>query len=228
MSYQMIHMEIAFHLLHRFPGIFSHAEFIVGSIAPDSVHMNPNYDVSLKVASHLFEGCGEWSDTQDYERWNRNITEFWHKYWSHARTKEEKSFIAGICVHCFTDYSNDLYIWRKLQKENIPPMTLEEFRQAYYPEAKGIDQWLYQNSEHRSEIKELLAVGHTFEIGDLLNAEQIELQRQHLLHVQYDTEIIDISKYRFLSGQKIIEFIEHTVNAIEEVLTKSIAEKYQK
>ena len=73
MAFQMIHMEIAYRLLERIPQIPNAAEFILGSVAPDSVHMNPDYNVSMKVKSHMFEGCGKWGDTQDYQLWKRNI-----------------------------------------------------------------------------------------------------------------------------------------------------------
>ena len=67
MAFQMIHMEIAYRLLERIPQIPNAAEFILGSVAPDSVHMNPDYNVSMKIKSHMFEGCGKWGDTQDYQ-----------------------------------------------------------------------------------------------------------------------------------------------------------------
>ena len=41
-----------------------------------------------------------------------------------------RDFGIGICVHCLTDYWNDKKIWRKLQGENIPPMNIEEFKNA--------------------------------------------------------------------------------------------------
>ena len=53
MAFQMIHMEIAYRLLERIPQIPNAAEFILGSVAPDSVHMNPDYNVSMKVKSHI-------------------------------------------------------------------------------------------------------------------------------------------------------------------------------
>ena len=68
MAYQMIHMEIAYRLLNRLPQIENAAEFILGSVAPDSVHMDPDFTIDRKVKSHMFEGCGKWSDTQDYRR----------------------------------------------------------------------------------------------------------------------------------------------------------------
>ena len=33
----------------------------------------------------------------------------------------------GLCVHCLTDYWNDIKIWKRLQSEHIPPMKFEEF-----------------------------------------------------------------------------------------------------
>lgn len=76
MAFQMIHMEIAYRLLKRILPISNPAEFILGSVAPDSVHMNSDYDVNMKVKSHMFEGCGRWSDTQDYQLWKRNLQSF--------------------------------------------------------------------------------------------------------------------------------------------------------
>ena len=108
MAFQMIHMEIAYRLLNRIPQISNAAEFILGSVAPDSVHMNPDYNIDMKVKSHLFEDCGKWSDTQDYQRWKRNI----HHFCEMIAGKEDayRDFCIGICVHCLTDYWNDLKI----------------------------------------------------------------------------------------------------------------------
>ena len=66
MAYQMIHMEVAYRLLDRLPWIKEKADFILGSVAPDSVHMSPAYQVSMKEKSHLFNGSGEWGNTEDY------------------------------------------------------------------------------------------------------------------------------------------------------------------
>ena len=33
-----------------------------------------NKDIGLN--SHMFEGCGKWSDTQDYQLWKRNLQSF--------------------------------------------------------------------------------------------------------------------------------------------------------
>ena len=33
-----------------------------------------NKDIGLN--SHIFEGCGKWSDTQDYQLWKRSLQSF--------------------------------------------------------------------------------------------------------------------------------------------------------
>lgn len=208
-------MEIAYRLLNQWDWITSHADFLLGSVAPDSVHMRPEYRVEDKIHSHLFEGCGIWGDTDDYERWIRNIQLFKKQYIEEETDNNKKSFMMGIYVHCMTDYCNDIMLWRKIQKKYIPPLKLEQFREIYYPEARGIDQWLYQHSENTVKICNLLAEGRAYKVGDLLNIEDIELQRKHLLYKQYETEAVDISQYRFLADKIIEEIINKTVEKID-------------
>lgn len=216
MAFQMIHMEIAYRLLKRIPQISNAAEFILGSVAPDSVHMNQVYHIDMKVKSHLFEGCGEWSDTQDYPLWKRNICFFFGSIV--GREHIYRDFAIGICVHCLTDYWNDIKIWRKFRDENIPPMNIDEFKKAYYPEAQGIDFWLYQNSMNTKSIRKLLSEALAMDVEGIIHKEDVERQRDHLLNAQYNVDMTDISKYRYLSAKDIGDFIEFTVNDIAETI----------
>lgn len=219
MSYQMIHMEVAYRLLEQIPPIENAAEFVLGSVAPDSVHMNPAFDITMKVKSHMFEGCGKWSDTQDYQRWRSNIKGVFCTVLAEKERTDYRDFGIGLCVHCLTDYWNDIKIWRKLQKECIPPMKFEAFREAYYQEARGIDRWLYQNSKNTEAIREMLSKAKSFDVEGLVRKEYIEQQRDHLLNVQYDVETVDISKYCFLSADVIEEFIDYVVNDIAKTIS---------
>lgn len=218
MSFQMIHMEIAYRLLAYIPEIENSADFILGSVAPDSVHMDPCYHVSMKVLSHMFEGCGPWSDTQDYQQWNENIKHIFREYFIGGKTAAYRDFVLGLCIHCLTDYWNDIKIWRKLQQKYIPPMSLSEFKDAYYPEARGMDLWLYQNSKNTKAIREMLSEATAFDIPGLVHKKNAETQRSHLLNVQYSAGMIDVSNYHFLSTDTMISFISFTVNAINKTI----------
>ena len=129
MAYQMIHMEAAYRLLEKLPWISQKADFILGSVAPDSVHMDPAYQIAMKETSHLFTGSGEWGNTGDFENWDRNI----RACWLTQRQKESggRDFAAGVCVHCWTDliYARD--IWMKLRHHYTPIMGFDTFQKAY-------------------------------------------------------------------------------------------------
>lgn len=220
MSLQMIHMEIAYRLLEYLPQIKHPAEFILGSVAPDAVHMNPAYDVSSKVKSHLFKDCGMWGDTLDYEQWRSNIDDYFEGIVTVQEEPARRDFMLGICVHCLTDRWNDIRIWRKAQSEFLPTMTFEVFKEAFYREQRSIDNWLYQNSENTAQIRRLLSDAESFAIEDLVDREELEELRKHLLYVQYDVKKVDITNNCFFTTERIEAFIAFTVNAIRETLTE--------
>lgn len=214
----MIHMEIAYRLLQQFPEIKNKSEFILGSVAPDSVHMNQHYEVEMKVNSHMFEFCGKWGNTQDYMRWEKNIKNFFLKNAVGNERTKYQDFSFGICVHCLTDYWNDIKIWKRLQKKYVPPMDFEKFKHDYYIEARGIDLWLYQNGKNTSAIRHMLSQAEAIGIDGIITSKEVELQRNHLLTVQYTQQNIDLSNYIFLSADTLEEFISFTTATIKKTL----------
>lgn len=118
-----------------------------------------------------------------------------------------------------TDYWNDIKIWRKLQSENIPPMNIDTFKKAYYPEAQGIDLWLYQNSKNTKLIRKMLSEAIALNIEGI-----VERQRNHLLNTQYNADMVEISTYRYLSANDISDFIEFTVNDIAKTILRWLRE----
>ena len=218
MSYQMIHMEIAYRLLQQLPVIQNKAEFILGAVAPDSVHMNPDYKVAMKVKSHMFEGCGKWGDTQDYERWERNIKGFFCENAIGDERTKYRDFSLGMCVHCLTDYWNDIKIWKRLRKEYIPAMEFEEFKSAYYAEARESDLYLYQHGENTEIIRSMLLQAEAVEIKGIVAAKEVSTQKNHLLTVQYAQPYTDISDHVFLREETVEEFVSFTVREIKNMI----------
>ena len=190
-------------------------EFILGSVAPDAISEDVPY-IPRKIHTHLFEECGPWGDTQDYDRWLKNIRAFWDENGRSEPDIKTKMLKLGICVHCLTDYCNDLLIWRALQKQYMPPMTIEEFRSEYYPEAQVVDKWLFQNSDNSAEIFRLFAAAKTIDIGDYSYAEDQEHIREHLINEQYNIpEPIDVSGFKYYPSDKILWFVETVTEKLE-------------
>ena len=214
MSSQMTHMVIAHKLMGRLRIDAWKEDFILGSVAPDSVYFSDNY-IPRKIHSHLFENCGPWSDTQDYDNWIANINAFWKKYVVNEMDQSKKCFLLGIVVHCLTDYWNDLLIWRALQKKMIPPMSYDEFKEAYYPESFRIDRWLYQNTQNADEIMKLLLNSKESDFGDYLRKVEIAKMKDHLINEQYDLpDPIDVSRHKYFPSDMMLWFIEEVPNRI--------------
>ena len=223
MSFQMTHLEIAYRVAKKLGLSENLEQFILGSVASDSVHFRDGFVIEHKIHSHLFEECGEWSDTQDYERWMQNIGDFWDKYGASEKDARLKAFILGICAHCVTDYCNDRIIWRALEKQYIPPMTRDEFRSVYYPEAQTVDKWLFQNSPNAKEIVTLLKASEEVDLGDFIYARDQVKMKEHLINVQYNLpEPLDVSAFKYYPADKILWFVDTVSERVFEYLKARI------
>ena len=212
MAYQMIHMEVAYRLLDRLPWIKEKADFILGSVAPDSVHMSPAYQVSMKEKSHLFNGSGEWGNTEDYGNWDRNIRTFWQN--QGQQESDSRDFAAGVCVHCWTDliYARD--VWMKLRHQYTPVIGFDAFQKKYYIEARGIDLWLWQNSSNTHEIRKMLEAGEIQELSGFFNRKDMEKIKENLLYHQYQAEPVAVSDYQYVPKAVISDFLAAASNEI--------------
>ncbi len=215
MSFQMTHMQIAYNLLEGLGITEAKEEFILGSVAPDSVHFRDDYSIEQKVHTHLFEGCGPWGDTKDYDKWRIHMEEFKSKYVENEIDIGRRMFCLGIYVHCITDYCNDLYIWRDQQKKHIPPMTPENFREEFYKEAPAVDKWLFQNSSDSENISSLFRNSREISIDGYIHAEDLVKLKDHLLNVQYNIdEQIDVSGFKYYPSDKILWFTDMVTDKI--------------
>ena len=216
MAGQSTHMEIAYNLAERMGIDEGRAEFILGSIAPDSVPFTEPLRAE-KIHSHLFENCGPWGDTQDYDQWLVNISDFYAKYVPDEKDIRKKMFLLGICVHCWTDYWNDLLIWRVTQRMMIPPMNYDEFKAAYYPEAQRLGLWLFQTSPRSKEISALLASSEEYDFEDYVKAEDLKDLKDYLLNEQYNVpETVDVSAHKYFTSEMLLEFIDEATTRIHE------------
>ena len=64
----------------------------------------------------------------------------------------------------------------------------------------------------------MLSKAKSFDVEGLVEKKYLEQQRVHLLNVQYDVPIVDISQYRFLSADFLEDFIESVVSEIAKTI----------
>ena len=218
MALQMTHLAVAYKLAEHLKIKENTPEFILGSVAPDSVWFSDSY-LEKKIHSHSFEDCGPWGETEDYDRWLFNIKEFWNKYVIQEKDSRTKAFLIGMCVHNLTDYCFDVMIWTGLKKKLIPPMTFTEFKEVYYPEAQGLDKWLYQNFEATKEIFDLLKESKELDFEDFVFAENQVAMKEHFAKTQYNiSDKIDVSGNKYFNLDMQQHFVEEAPDKIYELI----------
>ncbi len=80
MAYTMTHVLVANKVLEYFDRPIDYSTYMVGAVAPDAVHANPNYSPKLKEKSHLFAEdlkWGEVTDENEFSDWLQSIKEFY-------------------------------------------------------------------------------------------------------------------------------------------------------
>ena len=217
MSYQMIHMEVAYRLLDKFCWIKNRGDYMLGSVAPDSVHFYPEYNIYLKENSHLWNYGPRWGMTVESDKWRDNILEFWEEH----KNCENRDFIAGFTVHILTDWINDRTVFAPFRERIRSVDEYDNVYTIYAHEAYGSDQWLHQQSEHTSDIMKLIAQGQPCSISGCVVDEDIECQKEHLLTKQYaGKDAVDISSYQYCTEEVTWNFINECVDVIGELLAE--------
>lgn len=215
MPYPMVHMEIAYRLLEKLDRIENRGDFMLGAIAPDSVHFRSSYHPRMKEASHLWDCGPEWGTTTDSPKWKRNILEFWRLH----KEDENKDFLAGYCVHILTDWLNDLRIWSPFRK-SIGFKNVHDPNTQYRIEAYGSDQWLYHASGNTDEIWKLLEEGRGYTVAGCALEADIRRQQESILKEQFTKKTApDVSGYRYCTDKVILDFIKECVEMIAEELS---------
>lgn len=214
MSYPMVHLEAAYRLLEKLEWIENKGDFILGAVAPDSVHFRSGYDPHMKEISHLWD-CGPgWGTTTDSPRWRRNVLTFWELH----KNDENRDFLAGYCAHILTDWLNDLRIWAPFRKE-ISVESVFDPNTQYRQEAYAIDQWLYHVSGNSGRIWALLKEGKSYEVEGRTRLDDMERMRASILREQFVQENVpDVSAFRYCTREVILAFIEECTELIAKEL----------
>lgn len=215
MAYSMVHLEIAYRLLEKFDWIRKPGDFLLGALAPDSVHFIENYHYHLKERSHVWDCGPRWGITTDPDKWKKDILQFWKE----NKNAANKDFIAGYCVHLLTDVMNGIIIWGPFQEEHIRGTDVESAYHIYGKEAYESDQWLFQNSDNCKEIMANLESATVYGVDGCIEKEYVLQQKEFILRENYEKdECFDISGFQYCTEKVIGDFIEECVEMISQVL----------
>lgn len=169
MPLPMVHLSTAIKVYEKL-NIKPSPQLLLGSLAPDAIHMRKNTVREDKSITHL-------TDKPHLDKFER-VKSMYELY----KNSKDSELIKGYCIHLLTDYLWNNIIMVSFEK-NIPEDILPEDRRAlYYLETDQIDFNLYRNMDWRPQVwRELQEVSIT-DITSLLTGEEISLWRDRVIN----------------------------------------------
>ena len=217
MPFAMTHLYIAYNILNSTTQIKKPGDFMLGAIAPDSIHFRDNYNSDMKKKSHLCIGDEKWGRLTDNHGWQRNVLDFLDK----NRNSEKADFIYGYCSHILADIQNNIKIWGPFLLENREILD-NGGGSIYHQESYAIDYELYLSIPNRKAIWEMLEATNGYDIPDVVVGDEINEMKNDVLHDLFlNREAVDVSLNKYVTLSNIQEFISSESSYIKNLLYKN-------
>jgi len=217
MPFAMTHLYIADEILSNTPQIKKPCDFILGSIAPDSVHFRNNYNSNTKKKSHLCVGDEKWGRVTNNKEWLKNALAFLQE----NKHMENIDFIYGYCSHILADIQNNIKIWTPFLLENKEALE-KGMGSIYHQESYDIDYALYLLNPQQKLIWQLLEDATGYDIPNVVVGEEINKMKHDILHSQFlNRESVDVSLNKYVTLSCIQEFISVESRYIRNLLYKN-------
>lgn len=168
MPLPMVHLSVAMEI-HNILEMDPDCVFLLGSIAPDAIHMRPGASPTDKQRVHLFDG----GDPE-----NERVRALLFEYGAKAGLK----FAAGYAAHLLTDR-----LWEQALglpfRDSFPAEFDPKVRRTiYYQETDQIDFDLYHQAPWRGEVWAKLKSCEPRDFAGLLSAQEITAWRERNLN----------------------------------------------
>lgn len=214
MPFPMVHWCIAYNILSNTPQIKKPCDFMLGAIAPDSVHFRENYDSSMKKISHLCVGNQKWGEVTNNQEWLENVLDFLKE----NKDSEVTDFVYGYCSHIIADIQNNIKIWIPFRLGNKNALE-KGAGSVYHQEAYAVDYSIYLLHPQHTEIWEMLENASGYDIPNVVVGNEINKMKDSIIHTQFiNREVGDLSlnKYATLPGMQ--KFISEESQYIKKIL----------
>lgn len=214
MPFVMTHLCIAYKILSNTPQVKNPCDFLLGALAPDSVHFRYNYESDMKKSSHLCVGNERWGQVSNNVEWLENVLAFLHNY----KYTEGSDFIYGYCSHIIADIQNNIKIWMPFRLENIEALE-NGAGSIYHQESYAIDYELYKLCPQRKIIWDMLESATGYDVANVVKGNEVDKMKDSVLHSQYmDRESADMSMNKYVTVSGMLRFISLESEYISKVL----------
>ena len=216
MAYTMTHVLAAEEVLKYFPEVSDSSTYILGAIAPDAVHADPNYTVGLKERSHLFTPELRWGEINNWEKaglWLESIK----KYYLDNRNTYNINFLLGYIVHLTTDVYCSMYFYTPFIKSINDDY--EQRMKQYKKESYGVNFYLFSLYSEKKDLRKILQAGEAITLEGVIRKEDIEKRIDQLFGFEFQNwDISHIEKYSFCRIEDMEQLIQGAARYINTVL----------
>jgi hypothetical protein len=167
MPLPMVHLAVAVQM-HKLLDSTASPDFLLGSIAPDAIHIRAGSGRDDKRRVHL----SEFNDPG-----NERVRAFLEQIGACGKL----GFAEGYASHILTDRLWVERFYAFFTNEKTPHLTHEEWRTLYYLETDQIDFDLYHQAPWRSDVWSWLSSAQPKDFGSLLTANEISRWRDRTL-----------------------------------------------
>ena len=205
MAQPMMHLLIADKIYtEKSSSIHLYGDFLLGSIAPDAVHVKENYTREIKDISH-------------YKFDSKSHISYFDTFFDEYYTSENKDFVVGYLVHLLSDmiwyHSVRVPFKEEFQKAPSQNMSMNE---AYYADCEQIEQLMFLE-KNASRIIGTINSGKAYSLEGLIDAEDVKAWKEKLIFDYNNKRDISIHT-KYISEQHIRDYIAKCAKECTEYL----------
>ena len=170
MPLPMVHLSVAVALSEK-AGRFPSADFLLGSLAPDAIHMRPGSQKCDKEHVHLIDLGASPSVLLKLFRSDYGLAE-----------SQPEGFAGGYLAHLLTDRLWWQTVITPFRAKFPPDFREPDFRKLYYRDTDRIDLDLYRQAPWRPQAWSSLESASAIDFPPFLTAAEILQWRDRSLH----------------------------------------------
>jgi hypothetical protein len=213
MPFAMSHLCIALNILNRSVEISNPSNFMLGCLAPDSIHFRPDYKSYMKKITHLCVGDEKWGEISNNSEWIENIMSLHAKY----KGSEYRDFAFGYCAHILSDISWNKLYWIPYRLAHANEIWTNG--SAMHRDCNEFDLKLFENCKDIKDIWTYLDNAKAIDLPDLVTSEEIDKMRMHLMNMRYQERKSDPSYMgEQVTFNNILDFIDSEPDKVLETM----------
>ena len=194
MAQPMMHLLIADKIYtEKFTLIHSYGDFLLGSIAPDAVHVKENYTREIKDISH-------------YRFNSKSHISYFDTFINEYHTTENKDFVVGYLVHLLSDmiWYHSIRVPFKEEFLKTPSQSMS-MNEVYYADCEQIEQLMFRE-KNASRIIEAINRSKAYTLEGLIESKDVKAWKEKLIF-DYNNKKNILLHTKYISEQSIRDYI---------------------